>query len=845
MMKPDYLPLYRDGGRLLVADLAVSAKSRSQRLRSVPGKQAMRLLVWPNARWWRARAVASPDDLPESRHATRDGMVLASWERLGMFREWDVATFADAIHLLVETPAVESYGAEPMPERGGDPRPSLADRERLREWLVAKADLWDVAIVALAADGRLGAEAARRLRRHRPTQERCVDPHALVHFRCTADLLSIRWPDRAVRSSLPLFRGGSLGEVRRAVEFVETWMAEEGKVAEMRRFLLAAKAETAAPWLVRIAAIRCPKQRCYFLERLGVAEARLRSPHRVSVNLVQRIEQRVRRRGGVLELDGLFTVVEHGLDPVVLEDAFALAEAFASPRTVPEIPDRVGGRPDPSALIGLGRRFVREDAGWLVFRFWRVALQSREIRREIEKESWREFPDEAARDWVRLLLELNKEKVGPREFTALVGRLRRSILDERPEHRAKKAAVLRVLLSYSKMSGDLRLFDDLEHFAGTVARGFVETPFRAIDLFDDFREAASVDQRWSLANLPRSAIKQMEEAARSCTDRAAILEGAQMWFRELPEVDPALHFRRPKRFLDALREHPGFGVDPLRIDLREACCLFDMIVGEGETDPVPTKLRHAACGRLVLGSAALDHYREAFAAGLADYQIDLLRAEIRRVEGRYRTAGCDPHTVRFLATMGPSNRRSLKRLVHAIRAGDRGYRDAHPANRAWLARHGHLSLDPWTRRGAEAFPVSFPGVEGAFVRLEDDPQEELKMGSYFDTCLGLGGCNQHGAVANTLDINKRVAYLRDMSGKVLARQLLAISEQEELVPFCVYESQGGDRWKECERVFREFDEHLASLLGLPLMAKGGEYEIKPLVARDWYDDGAWAVEGPL
>ena len=69
------------------------------------------------------------------------------------------------------------------------------------------------------------------------------------------------------------------------------------------------------------------------------------------------------------------------------------------------------------------------------------------------------------------------------------------------------------------------------------------------------------------------------------------------------------------------------------------------------------------------------------------------------------------------------------------------------------------------------------------IRLEQDPLEVLKMGTYVGSCLGLGGGLTYSAAAALLDVNKQVLYARDEQGTVIARQLVAISDDNQLVPF--------------------------------------------------------------
>jgi len=75
--------------------------------------------------WWRALAITSSGVLPESRHPARDEAVFAAWTRLGAFRGWDLASFADALYLLIETPSVEGIVSSSMPACEPDPRSLL------------------------------------------------------------------------------------------------------------------------------------------------------------------------------------------------------------------------------------------------------------------------------------------------------------------------------------------------------------------------------------------------------------------------------------------------------------------------------------------------------------------------------------------------------------------------------------------------------------------------------------------------------------------------------------------------------------------------------------------------
>ena len=80
------------------------------------------------------------------------------------------------------------------------------------------------------------------------------------------------------------------------------------------------------------------------------------------------------------------------------------------------------------------------------------------------------------------------------------------------------------------------------------------------------------------------------------------------------------------------------------------------------------------------------------------------------------------------------------------------------------------------------------------------------------------------AAAVVLDINKQVVYARDRHGAVVGRQLLAISQGDQLVCYSVY---GNTSNKDLDRVFRAFDILLAAKLALPIFSDNA-----PAIATD-------------
>jgi hypothetical protein len=156
------------------------------------------------------------------------------------------------------------------------------------------------------------------------------------------------------------------------------------------------------------------------------------------------------------------------------------------------------------------------------------------------------------------------------------------------------------------------------------------------------------------------------------------------------------------------------------------------------------------------------------------------------------------------------------------------HRDA-PANQAFMARMAArgLDLEPWLSHTAG----------GSALQIERDPLELLHMGGHFQTCLSPGAYNFFSVVANIVDANKQVLYARDPDGRVVGRRLMALSRSGGLLLFQAYQHPAAGDFAQRSLAFAEA---LATRMGTLLVASG---RVEPLLAPDWYDDGARSPAG--
>jgi hypothetical protein len=256
--------------------------------------------------------------------------------------------------------------------------------------------------------------------------------------------------------------------------------------------------------------------------------------------------------------------------------------------------------------------------------------------------------------------------------------------------------------------------------------------------------------------------------------------------------------------------------------------------GEDSLAILPRALREHLSGLRALSPAQVERHAAAVRRRLPEARLAAIRAAVADHLGRglgLTRARRDLHEALALVQQAEKNRRGLRRFLRAYFAGDADYLRTHPGTLAWLQRHPRIDLEIWTK----GFEHRFRTSDGeATIRLEDDALEVLKMGTYVDSCLGSGGGLSYSAAAAVLDINKQVLYARATDGRVLARQLLAITDDDRLAVFAVYPESvpAGLR-----RGFEEYDRTLARRLGIGAAARGEDYAIAQVLSYEWWDDG--------
>jgi hypothetical protein len=265
--------------------------------------------------------------------------------------------------------------------------------------------------------------------------------------------------------------------------------------------------------------------------------------------------------------------------------------------------------------------------------------------------------------------------------------------------------------------------------------------------------------------------------------------------------------------------------------------LYERLPWSVEVGAVPRALREHFEGKRSLSAAQLaGHHQRMLGAALR------LKCESIKYASTLALCGSAPlspdHAHAFaIAGDAAENRRALRRLLRARLQGDTALERSHPITQSWLRRTPQLHAERWFE-GLQ-FERDLARFGPVTINVERDILEVLKVGTYAGSCLGLGGGLAYSAAAIALDANKQVLYARDRGARVIARQLVAITRAGTLLPYSVYPVNAP---AEVKALFAEYDKEFARYVNAPLADSDADYEVELLLARGFWDDGAWFPE---
>lgn len=181
------------------------------------------------------------------------------------------------------------------------------------------------------------------------------------------------------------------------------------------------------------------------------------------------------------------------------------------------------------------------------------------------------------------------------------------------------------------------------------------------------------------------------------------------------------------------------------------------------------------------------------------------------------------------------NSRAFKKFLRNYLNGDHNYLQNHPRTREWIKKMDGINLDKWINGFEKRYHLGQSKTPYT-IKIELDPLEALKYGTLAGTCMGVGGGYSNSALATVLDENKKVIYAMNEKNHIIARQLIAISNDKKLVCFKIYP---GDTRGKIKRLFESFYKSLADSMGIELVPADAKYAVDCIISSDWYDDGQY------
>jgi hypothetical protein len=472
----------------------------------------------------------------------------------------------------------------------------------------------------------------------------------------------------------------------------------------------------------------------------------------------------------------------------------------------------------------------------LALTLWRKCGYRSGLGEVIRKSNWRRFNKDAACTYLYALVGVPLETWPAirKQIPAL-----EDLLLQTPHDRQPKLVSI-ISRWFSNCDEPVVIARSLP-LAFELIRRMSAPPFALIGLL----EVRDKENAAILVNAPARSFKALEEAGDRNNNDHLIYRSLSTLTRQLESFTVKAFVHAPKGLMRTAKILGGVR-EPVRIEVLKSCIASHLFKANLLTDdlkelcqhfhPVPARLKAWCSGEVKLSEGSLRRYRRVLAENLPAAQLHLIEeSTLNRLKQGLpldKITKDEEHALRLLGDVD-ENRRGLRKFLKAWWAGDRDYLARHPATIAWYRKHPSVSQQIWESG------IPWNEAEHTFtIEIETNPLEILKLGTYTNTCLGIGGICSYSAVAALLDANKKVAYARNPSGRVVGRQLLAITDGDRLVCFNVYPLSASSAIK---AAFRLYDQDLAKALGLSLHDSLSEdkYNVINVLSQYWWDDGVW------
>ena len=120
------------------------------------------------------------------------------------------------------------------------------------------------------------------------------------------------------------------------------------------------------------------------------------------------------------------------------------------------------------------------------------------------------------------------------------------------------------------------------------------------------------------------------------------------------------------------------------------------------------------------------------------------------------------------------------------------------------------------------------------------------MGTYFNTCLSQGGCNEMSVLSNAAHANKQVIYAYGPDETLIGRQIIAINKDFKLIGYHNYVNCKGVLEATNDQIISQFARYageIARNANIVITFRDDPEDPANLGNHFWYDDSIHAWHG--
>ena len=634
-----------------------------------------------------------------------------------------------------------------------------------------------------------------------------------------------------------------------------------------------------------------PEHRAVFMTMLAETEAVQVDPFTLTPSITQEFSELYAQPFWKYRLYSLLRALRLGLDGEYFIAGFTLANEFDEDYLFHAVTQCGAVPAEPTER--LIRQMRQADKYFNPMRLWQLCGEFPAFTPLLTAVDWAKYAPDAAEAFLNFSLSVlwqdwpqEKKRKAWRFISHNVPAIERLLASISSDYHLKCLNLLQSCLCDWDAGAMTQQFAD---FGFAVLKRLCAPPFRTKPFDDrilpDCARSLNEEQRQIFLDSPQSSFLRLEESCVRIGSGNLVQAGLYSLFRLAPGWTVQCFRSYPAKlckvarllgcFSDGLRDSVmrDFARDTLAIqniaDL-DLMAAFQLIserhpehVNPENPEPsksnriIPRQIREHLANKKILDATRLTFYRAEMEKRLLLAQLEIL--ETASLQAMYTGFGSDMtidpddnifHAMQIRCDI-THNRRCFHKFLRAYLSGNKDYILQHPRSQLWLKRH--FRIDPTVWCEGIKFPVrQLEGHGSVQLLVETEPLEALKMGTYVGSCLGVGGVMAHSAIANMLDVNKQAIYARDSTGKVLARQLVAISDDDQLVCFEVYPYELAASIK---KLFLDYDILFAHSLGIIRYDENAKsnseadtevdseaetgYKIQNVLSQYWWDDGAW------